>query len=71
MSRRGALFVFWVLGFSIGFIGYLSLPGIAQWFSAVLPNFLNEAVIGALIAGVAGSAVSTFSIVTWANKASV
>jgi len=37
----------------------------------VLPNFLNQAVIGALIAGVAGSAVSTFSIVTWANKASV
>jgi hypothetical protein len=68
MSRRSALFIFWVLGFGIGSLGYLSLPGVAQWFSAVIPNFLNQAIIGALIAGMAGSAVSTFSVVTWANR---
>jgi uncharacterized membrane protein YeaQ/YmgE (transglycosylase-associated protein family) len=68
LSRRLAIFVFWILGFGIGFLGYLSLPSFAGWFALVIPNFLNQAVIGALIAGVIGSAVSTFSVVTWANR---
>ena len=57
MSRGLAIFSFWLLGFGIGFIGYLSLPGIADWFSIVLPKFVNQAIIGALIAGMVGSAV--------------
>lgn len=68
MSRGLAIFSFWLLGFGIGFIGYLSLPGIADWFSTVLPQFVNQAIIGAVIAGMVGSAVSTFTIVTWANR---
>ena len=70
LSRKVAIFAFWLLGFGIGCVGYLALPGIAQWFSKIMPNFLNEGVIGALIAGIAGSAISTFTVVTWANKAS-
>ncbi len=58
LSRRLAIFAFWFLGFGIGFLGYLSLPSIAQWFAMSIPNFLNQAVIGALIAGVVGSAVT-------------
>jgi hypothetical protein len=46
----------------------LSLPGIAHWFALSMPNFLNQAVVGALLAGVVGSAISTFAIVTWANR---
>jgi hypothetical protein len=69
MSRRLAIFAFWLIGFSIGFMGYLSLPSIAGWFTAVLPSFLNQAIIGALIAGVVGSALSTLTIITWANRA--
>ena len=69
MSRGLAIFSFWLLGFGIGFIGYLLLPGIADWFSIVLPTFVNQAIIGALIAGMVGSAVSTFTVVTWANRA--
>ena len=68
MSRRLTVFGFWILGFGIGFVAYLLLPNIAQWFAAIMPNFLNQAVIGALIAGIIGSAVSTFTIITWANK---
>jgi hypothetical protein len=68
LSRRLAIFAFWFLGFGFGFIGYLSLPNIAQWFALSIPNFLNQAVVGALIAGVVGSAISTFAIVTWANR---
>jgi hypothetical protein len=68
MSRRLTVFAFWILGFGIGFAAYLSLPNIALWFAAIMPNFLNEAVVGALITGIIGSAVSTFTVITWANK---
>ena len=46
------------------------LPGIAEWFSTSTPKFVNQAVIGALIAGMIGSAISTFTVVTWANRTS-
>ena len=68
MSRRLTVFAFWILGFGIGFAAYLSLPSIAQWFTGIMPNFLNQSVIGALITGIIGSAVSTFTVITWANK---
>jgi hypothetical protein len=68
MSRGVAIFSFWLLGFGIGFIGYLSLPGITEWFSNVLPQFVYQAIVGALIAGMVGSAISTFTVVTWANR---
>lgn len=70
MSRKIAIFAFWLLGFGIGFIGYLCLPNISHWFALNVPSFLNQAVIGALVTGVAGSAISTFTIVLWANRSS-
>jgi hypothetical protein len=54
----------------VGFAGYLSLPGIADWFTTSMPKFIDQAMIGALIAGMIGSAVSTFTVVTWANRTS-
>lgn len=69
MSRGFAVFIFWLIGFGVGFAGYLSLPGIADWFTTSMPKFIDQAIIGALIAGMIGSAVSTFTIVTWANRA--
>lgn len=68
MSRGFAVFIFWLIGFGVGFAGYLSLPGLADWFTTSMPKFIDQAVIGALIAGMIGSAVSTFTIVTWANR---
>lgn len=68
LSRRLAVFVFWLLGFGMGSIGYLSLPSIASWFTEHVPTFLNQSVIGAMVAGIIGSAVSTFTVVTWANR---
>lgn len=68
LSRGPAVFAFWLLGFGIGFLGWLSLPHIVTWFSTLMPA-LNQSVIGALMAGIVGSAVSTFTIITWANKA--
>ncbi|HEY7778416.1 MAG TPA: hypothetical protein VIA09_07735 [Nitrososphaeraceae archaeon] len=59
-----------MIGFGVGFAGYLSLPGIADWFTTSMPKFVDQAVIGALVAGMIGSAVSTFTVVTWANRTS-
>ena len=59
-----------MIGFGVGFAGYLSLPRIADWFTTSMPKFIDQAVIGALIAGMIGSAVSTFTVVTWANRTS-
>jgi hypothetical protein len=68
LSRGFAVFIFWLIGFGVGFAGYLSLPGIADWFTISMPKFIDQAVIGALIAGMIGSALSTFTVVTWANR---
>lgn len=68
MSRGIAVFAFWIVGFGIGFIGYLSLPSIAAWFKEFMPTFVNQSVVGAVIAGMIGSAVSTFTVITWANR---
>jgi hypothetical protein len=29
---------------------------------------INQAVLGSVLAGVVGSAVTTFTVITWANK---
>jgi hypothetical protein len=69
MSRGLAIFLFWVLGFSIGSVGYLLVPNLVSWLGIVLPEIVvNQAILGAILAGVVGSAVSTFTVVTWANK---
>ena len=71
MSRGVAIFIFWALGFSIGSVGFLIVPNVVSWLGAVLPQIVvNQAVLGAILAGVVGSAISTFTVVTWANKPS-
>ncbi len=71
MSRGLAIFIFWVLGFSIGSVGYVLVPSLVSWLGNILPEIvIDQAVLGAILAGVVGSAVSTFTVVTWANKSS-
>jgi uncharacterized membrane protein YeaQ/YmgE (transglycosylase-associated protein family) len=71
MSRGLAIFIFWVLGFSIGSVGYILVPNVVSWLGNILPEIvINQAILGAILAGIVGSAVSTFTVVTWANKSS-
>jgi uncharacterized membrane protein YeaQ/YmgE (transglycosylase-associated protein family) len=71
MSRGLAIFIFWVLGFSIGSVGYVLVPSLVSWLGNILPEIvIDQAILGAILAGVVGSAVSTFTVVTWANKSS-
>jgi hypothetical protein len=69
MSRTLAILIFWALGFTIGSAGYLMVPNAVSWLGSVLPEIVvNQALLGSILAGVVGSAVSTFTVVTWANR---
>jgi hypothetical protein len=69
MSRALAILIFWALGFTIGAAGYLMVPNAVSWLGNVLPEIvINQAVLSAILAGIVGSAVSTFAVITWANK---
>jgi hypothetical protein len=69
MSRALAIFIFWALGFTIGAAGYLMVPNAVSWLGYILPDIVvNQAVLSAILAGIVGSAVSTFAVISWANK---
>jgi uncharacterized membrane protein YeaQ/YmgE (transglycosylase-associated protein family) len=69
LSRAVAIFIFWAVGFTIGSAGYLMVPNAVSWLASVLPEIVvNQAILGSILAGVVGSAVSTFTVVTWANR---
>jgi hypothetical protein len=69
MSRALAIFIFWALGFTVGAAGYLMVPNAVTWLGNILPEIVvNQAVLSAILAGIVGSAVSTFAVITWANK---
>jgi uncharacterized membrane protein YeaQ/YmgE (transglycosylase-associated protein family) len=69
MSRALAILIFWALGFTIGSAGYIMVPNVVSWLGNILPEIVvNQAVLAAILAGVVGSAVSTFTVITWANK---
>ena len=71
MSRALAIFIFWALGFAIGSAGYLMVPNAVSWLGNILLEIVvNQAVLGSILAGIVSSAVSTFAVVTWANKGS-
>jgi uncharacterized membrane protein YeaQ/YmgE (transglycosylase-associated protein family) len=71
MSRGLVIFLFWVMGFSIGFAAYLVLPDIAGWFGQAMPEVIDHRTAGALVAGIVGSAISTLTIVRWAGRSTV
>jgi hypothetical protein len=68
MPRKLAIFIIWLVGFVIGFGAYLLFPNITNWFQTNMPQFLDTSMIGALIAGIIGSVISTLTIMTWANR---
>jgi hypothetical protein len=47
------------------------LPDIAEWLGQAVPGFIDHKTVGALVAGIVGSAVSTLTIVKWANRSTV
>lgn len=71
MSRAVAIFIFWAIGFAVGSAGYIMVPNAVSWIGSILPEIvLNQAILGSILAGIVGSAVSTFAVVTWASRTS-
>lgn len=68
MPRKLAIFIIWLVGFGIGFGAYLLFPNITNWFQTNMPQLLDASIIGALIAGIIGSILSTITIMIWANR---
>lgn len=66
MGRKLVITAFWLLGFSLGFFGYLVYPTVAATLSALLPAlFSDRRVVGAFLAGVAGSIITTITVILW------
>lgn len=69
MGRFAALFIFSAIGFSIGFLGYLSSPTLYSWLSNSFPSIaLNGVFIGAIVAGIAGSIASMTLVIRWSRR---
>jgi hypothetical protein len=68
MPRKLAIFIIWLIGFGIGFGAYLMFPGITNWIQTNVSQFLDTSILGALIAGIIGSIISTITIMMWANR---
>ena len=68
MPRKLAIFIIWLIGFGIGFEAYLMFPGITNWIQTNVSQFLDTSILGALIAGIIGSIISTITIMMWANR---
>jgi hypothetical protein len=45
-------------------------PNIMNWFHTNMPQYLDTSIIGAVIAGIIGSVLSTITIISWANRTS-
>ncbi len=68
MGRKSAIFGFWLLGFTLGFGGYLASPSVGSWLMEILPQlFVSETFVGAFIAGLATSIITMVSVFLWAK----
>ncbi|HET7641880.1 MAG TPA: hypothetical protein VFK40_00100 [Nitrososphaeraceae archaeon] len=68
MNRKLAIFIIWLIGFGIGFGVYLLSPTITKWFLTNIYQFLDSSIIGALIAGILGSIISTLTMMIWIKR---
>lgn len=66
MGRKAILTGFWLVGFAIGFFGYLVYPNVADFLMAVLPTlFASRQIVGAFLSGIAGSIITTVTLIMW------
>ena len=68
MGRAAAVIGIWFAGFLLGFIAYLSYPGLKQFVLMLAPFLLglDSQIIGGVVAGLAGSLVTMVTVLMWA-----
>ncbi|MBI4257942.1 MAG: hypothetical protein HY619_03210 [Thaumarchaeota archaeon] len=67
MGRKATIFGIWVIGYSLGFLGYLAAPMMGTWLLSILPSLALESMVGALISGIVSSVIVTFLVMLWAR----
>jgi len=65
MGRKAILAGFWLIGFTIGFFGYLVYPVIAEALAALLPMITTTVLFGAVLAGIASGIITTSIVLLW------
>lgn len=56
-----------MVGFAIGFLGFLGLPLVAKGLVNWIPT-IDQSIAFAMISGMAGSAISTTAVTMWAKR---
>ena len=67
MSRLLATGIIALVGFAIGFLGFLGLPLVAKGLVNWIPT-IDQSIAFAMISGMAGSAISTPAVTMWAKR---
>ena len=67
MSRFLVTGIIALIGFGIGFLGFLGLPLVAQGLIGWIPT-IDQSIGFAMVSGMAGSLISTTVVTMWAKR---
>ena len=70
MGRIAIFLTVWLVGYALGFVGYLSYPALSEMVIRSLPFFLSldSRVIGATVAGMITSFLTLVGVMAWARS---
>lgn len=70
MGRMTVFLSVWLIGYVLGFVGYLAYPALSEMAIRSLPFFmtLDSRVIGATIAGTITSFLTLLGVIAWARS---
>ncbi|MEM4298279.1 MAG: hypothetical protein QW815_07925 [Nitrososphaerota archaeon] len=68
MGGKSIILGIWLIGFAIGFFAYLAYPLLADVLVYWLPQIFSDIrLVGAFLSGIAGSIITTVSVILWSH----
>jgi|TARA_B100001179_G_C18218324_1_gene244585 hypothetical protein len=71
MGRITTIFTIWIVGFLVGFIGWLVYPQISALLVTFVPmifSIFDTQITNAALVGLTTSIISVIAVLLWANK---
>ena len=71
MGRITTIFPIWIVGFLVGFIGWLVYPQISELLVTFVPmifSIFDTQITNAALVGLTTSIISVIAVLLWANK---
>ena len=71
MGRITTIFTIWIVGFLVGFIGWLVYPQISELLVTFVPmifSIFDTQITNAALVGLTTSIISVIAVLLWANK---